>query len=147
MTQITAKQKELTARRTELALKVDIEDMAQYALDWNILGADFEAAGWHNNAEICFSNAARYGAMEPGEYERLLEESSPIVRLVKVDGVDMAERIPQWTDPNERMLPCGVCGTWTKHVALHEAITGPVVGWMCGCGTLTEVKSVDEAVR
>ena len=43
----------------------------------------------------------------------------------------------QWTNPEERLLDCFVCGTPTKHVRLTD-------GWMCGCGFFVEiVKMVD----
>jgi hypothetical protein len=137
---ISQLQKDLTDRRTRLALQINIPDLAAHALEWNKLGADFAAAGWPNNAGICFSNAARYGAMEPGEYQRLLQELSPIVRVVKVGDVEQVEMMPEWVDPDERMLACATCDTWTKHVRLTD-------GWMCSCGTYIEavtVASVEE---
>lgn len=141
---MTAREKKLSRRRMELAQRQNITDMAQYALEWNQLGADFAAIGWTGNAEICYAKASHYGALEPGAYERLLDESSPIVR---VDRIGEVERLPQWTDPDERVLFCGTCDTWTKHVALHKAIAGPVTGWMCGCGSLVEMVTMEQAVQ
>jgi hypothetical protein len=118
MITVSALQKELTARRTALALMVEIPDIAAYAIQWKKLGADFDAAGWKNNAAICYSNAERYGKMDAGEYQRQLEAIP--VSLEKVE-------IRRWDNPNERILPCVVCKTDTKHVRLTS-------GWMCGCG-------------
>lgn len=117
MIQIPQLQKELSARRLALALQVDIEDMAAYAIEWKKLAAEFDSAGWIANAEICHSNAERYGRYDVGAYQRRLEEIP--VRL---------EPMPQWSDPEERTLYCQVEGTWTKHVRLTD-------GWMCSCGT------------
>jgi len=131
--QISQLQKELTDRRTALALQVDIPDIAAYALAWNQLGADFTAAGWPHNAEICYSNAARYGSMDQCAYHRSLERL-PFVSLEK------CEPIPQWSDPDERILMCGFCGTYTKQVRL-DTPSGEQIGWMCSCGTYTEARA------
>lgn len=126
---------ELTARRVALALQVEIPNMAAYALEWSKLAADFEAVGWKANAEICRSNAKRYSAYDEGAYQRMLEEIP--ARL---------EPARQWSDPSERMLYCGECDTWTKHVRL-DSPGGEHLGWMCGCGEFVEVHVDGMAVR
>ena len=127
MITVSALQKQLTARRTELALMVEIPDIAAYAVEWKKLGAEFDAAGWKHNAEICYSNADRYGKMDAGEYQRQLEEIP--VMLDKIE-------LPKWDNLNERLLDCIVCETTTKHVRLTD-------GWMCACGFFVEVISYD----
>jgi hypothetical protein len=121
---ITQHEKELTKRRTELALMVEIPDIAAYAVEWSKLGAEFDAAGWHNNAAICYSNAERYGAMDQGAYERLLQE------------------FPVTLKKNENLKECKTCGTFTKHVALATP-EGRFIGWMCGCGEFSPATTAE----
>ena len=122
---ITQQQKELTQRRTALALQVEIPSMAEYAVKWQKLGADFDAIGWKNNASICYSNAARYGAMDEDEYMRLLE------------------RVPVRLERKNDLRECFSCGTYTKHVSLASP-DGIFLGWMCGCGEFLPATSIEK---
>ena len=106
---ITETQKQLTERRTALALQVEIPDMATYALEWKKLGADFEKVGWVNNAKICYSNAERYGAMNRGKYERMLEEIPVKLENTSQMIIDSNGVVAQ------RSLFCLSCDDWTPH--------------------------------
>jgi hypothetical protein len=123
--QISQLQKQLTTRRTRLALQTKILDIAAYALEWSKLAAEFEQAGWVHNAGICSSNAARYGAMDAGAYRRLMEE------------------IPVTLEKDENIKMYTVCDTFTKHVRL-DSPEGEFIGWMCGCGTFVPVLTTEK---
>ena len=97
---------ELAIRRHQLASMVEIPDMRQHSDAWNMLGADFSACGYETNAEKCYKKAEHYGA---------LAGPPPL--------------------PFTRILYCGTCGTWTRHIL---NVTEDFYG--CGCGDGSQIE-------
>ena len=86
-----------------------------YVLEWEKLAADFEAEERSSMANGCRGKASWYRGVGKGYAQQL---SYVDVTDVPVDGV---------ATKDERVLPCIVCDTFTKHTRLTD-------GWMCGCG-------------
>ena len=87
-----------------------------YPQEWRKLAEDFDKAGRPHMANGCYGKADWYDGK--GYAQKLsYHEITPV----------QADYI--WADPNEKMLPCAVCGTDTKHVRCSQ-------GWACGCGEI-----------
>jgi hypothetical protein len=90
---------DLITRRFELEAMSNILDMADYALQWERLAADCEAAGMMSNADLCGSKARHYRNLADGEYVRL--NHGGYVELICVE---------EFTEPTE---PCELIETPT----------------------------------
>jgi hypothetical protein len=66
---------DLMERKRTLEQTNEIPDMAQYALDWQELAADFRAIGFVFCASYCQARGDHYGKEAGGEYIKLVEGS------------------------------------------------------------------------
>ena len=87
-----------------------------FANEWRDLASDFDKDGRHSMAAGCLGKADWYAGR--GHAQKLAYTDITPVQADYVGG--------------EKMLPCGVCDTWTKHVKSGG-------GWACGCGEFTAV--------
>ena len=106
--------------------RVHTFDPHSFSLEWEKLAIDFETAGRVAMAAGCRSRSEWYAGTNKGYAQKL---SYTEVTRVPADYVR--------ADPNERVLFCAVCCTWTKHVRLTD-------GWMCGCGEYVPLEERDE---
>jgi len=74
--------RDLLKRKRQLELMQNIPSMADYAEEWNILGAQFKALGFVNCAADCRSRFEHYRDLQLGEYVRLID--GQIAELVHV---------------------------------------------------------------
>ena len=73
---------DLLKRKRALELMQNIPSMADYAEDWNILAAQFEAIGMNFSAADCWTRFRHYRDLDLGEYVRLIE--GQIAELIHV---------------------------------------------------------------
>ena len=86
-----------------------------YSEEWLKLAQDFEAAGREAMSAGCYGKAMFYANVGKGYANKL--------SFTEVTRVQPHYRV----NKGERMLPCHICGTDTKHVETEG-------GWSCGCG-------------
>jgi hypothetical protein len=73
---------DLLKRKRALEQMQNIPSMVDYAEEWNILGAQFQAMGFVYNAADCWSRFRHYRDLERGEYVRLID--GQIAELIPV---------------------------------------------------------------
>jgi len=93
----------ITDRRLELEGMQNIPDMAAYALEWEKLTADCQAAQRFSLAALCGSKAEHYRNLAGGEYVRLIQDT--FVELVEVPFCE--ETIPREMTADEVVFCIG----------------------------------------
>lgn len=112
----------LIDKRFELEAMTNIPSMAEYALEWGKLAADFRAADMLANAELCQSKAEHYYRLADVEYVRL--EQTGYVELIPVEFTQPDIGCYRITTP-AKIYDCGQVEEVTQPVKIH--VCGEVV--------------------